>query len=87
MLPIMLFEAAWKLLWLGFVALPSWLDGTLDGAVRQQTGDVLWVVLVLAVLPWRHVFTQYVIAAGDPWRRHPSEDRGRVGPATQRPAR
>ncbi|MCU1675804.1 MAG: hypothetical protein JWM93_562 [Frankiales bacterium] len=68
MLPILLFEAAWKLLWLGLVALPSLLDGKLDGAIRQQAGEVLWVVIVVAVIPWRHVFTQYVTAAGDPWR-------------------
>jgi hypothetical protein len=68
MLPILLFEAAWKLLWLGFVALPPLLDGKLDGAIRHQVGEVLWVVIVLAVIPWRHVFTRYVMAAGDPWR-------------------
>jgi hypothetical protein len=27
-----------------------------------------WVVIVLAVLPWRYVVTQYVTKKGDPWR-------------------
>ncbi|MET0526251.1 MAG: hypothetical protein ABWZ91_15705 [Nocardioides sp.] len=68
MLPILLFEVTWKLLWLGVVVLPLWRDGTLDGATRTQAGAVLWVVIIIAVIPWRHVFTQYVLAPADPWR-------------------
>lgn len=69
MLPILLFEVIWKLLWLGIVALPLWRDDQLEGATRNQTFDLLWVVLIIAVIPWRHVLAQYVMAPGDPWRR------------------
>jgi hypothetical protein len=69
MLPILLFEIAWKLLWLGVVALPLWRDGRLDGAIREQTVKVLWVVIIIAVIPWRHVFTRYLLVPGQPWRR------------------
>ena len=69
MLPILVFEVAWKLTWLAAVALPLWLDGDLAGATREQAGTVLWVVIVLAVIPWRHVLATYVLATGDPWRR------------------
>jgi hypothetical protein len=69
MLPILLFEVAWKLLWLGVVALPLWLDGNLEGDTRTQAGAVLWVVIVIAVVPWRYAFRQYVMAPGDPWVR------------------
>jgi hypothetical protein len=71
MLPILLFEVAWKLTWLGVVVLPLWLDNKLEGATLEQAGTVLWVVIIIAVLPWRHVLTQYVMAAGEPWRRSP----------------
>lgn len=73
MLPILLFEVAWKLLWLGVVALPLWLDGKLAGAALEQTAAILWVVIVIAVVPWRHVATQYVTARGDAWRRSQNE--------------
>jgi hypothetical protein len=68
MLPILLFEVGWKLTWLGVVALPLWLDGALGGATREQAAAVLWVTIVIAVIPWRHVVSQFVLARGDRWR-------------------
>jgi hypothetical protein len=68
MLPILLFEVAWKLLWLGIVAVPAWLDNQLDSATREQAAKVLWVAIIIAVIPWRHVFNHYVLAPGQPWR-------------------
>ena len=72
MLPILLFEIAWKLTWLGVVALPMWSVDKLEGASRSQAGAVLWVALIIAVVPWGHVVTQYVVAPGEPWRRRRS---------------
>ena len=68
MLPILLFEVGWKLTWLGVVALPLWSDGRLTGATLDQTAAVLWVIIVIAVIPWRHVISQYVLARGERWR-------------------
>jgi hypothetical protein len=68
MLPILLFEVAWKALWLGVVAIPLWLDGDLTGATREQVVKVLWVIIVIAVIPWRHAVRQFVLARGDGWR-------------------
>jgi hypothetical protein len=68
MLPILLFEVGWKLTWLVVVALPLWADGNLTGATREQAIAVLWVVIVIAVIPWRHVVSQFVMARGDRWR-------------------
>ena len=69
MIPILLFEVAWKLAWLSVVALPLWLDGSLAGATAEQASAVLWVVFPIAAVPWRHVFSQYTQTAADPWRR------------------
>ena len=68
MLPILLFEVGWKLTWLGTVALPLWIDGNLTGATLEQAKTVLWVAIVIAVIPWRHVVRQYVLARGERWR-------------------
>jgi hypothetical protein len=67
MLPILLFEVAWKVLWLGFVALPLWLDDNLTGAFWENTIKVSWVIIVVAVIPWRHAFRQFFLARGERW--------------------
>jgi hypothetical protein len=68
MLPILLFEVAWKLLWLGVVALPLWRDGNLTGATLVQTQAILFVIPIIAVVPWRFAFRQFVLTRGDRWR-------------------
>jgi hypothetical protein len=69
MLPILLFEVSWKLIWLSVIALPLWLDDKLIGDTRAQAGAILWVVVIIAVIPWRHVLANYVTAPGDAVRR------------------
>ena len=68
MLPILLFEVGWKALWLGFVALPLWLDNNLTGTFWENTIKVSWVIIVVAVIPWRHAFRQFVLTRGERWR-------------------
>ena len=69
MLPILLFEVGWKLLWLGVVALPLWVHGDPHGAAREQVVKVLWVAIVIVVIPWRYVVTEFLTASGDAWRK------------------
>jgi len=69
LLPVLLFEVAWKLLWLGVVALPLWRDGRLEGAALEQAVTVAWVVVIVAVVPWRQVLARYLRAPAEPWRR------------------
>jgi hypothetical protein len=71
MLPVLLFESAWKVIWLTAVALPLWTADRMDPATSTVASACLWVVIVLAVIPWRYVVAQYVTRRGDPWRdRH-----------------
>ena len=78
MLPILLFEVTWKLLWLGVVALPLWTSDKLGGATRTQTGAILWVVIIIAVIPWRYVVTRYLMAPAEPWRSSRRTRHGRL---------
>jgi len=68
MLPILLFEVAWKLTWLAVVALPLWLGDGIEGATREQASSILWVAIIIAVIPWRHVLA-HMVRRGDSWRR------------------
>ena len=67
MLPVLLFESIWKLLWLSLVALPRAADGSLDSAGSSTLVSCSLVVVILAVIPWRHVWRSYVLAPGDRW--------------------
>jgi hypothetical protein len=69
MLPLLIFELAWKLLWV----LAIWLPLTLVHRVDADTADVffsifLGVVLVPLVLPWGYVWKNYVTAPADRWK-------------------
>jgi hypothetical protein len=68
LLPVLLFESAWKLLWLVLVALPKATTGELDPATTQTVINCSVVVVILAVTPWPYVWRNYVIATGDRWR-------------------
>lgn len=69
MLPLLFFEFAWKTIWVAAFGLPLWLTHQLDSATAETLkACLLGVVLVPAVLPWRHVIRQYVRARGDRWR-------------------
>jgi hypothetical protein len=68
LLPLLLFESAWKLLWLALVALPKAAEGSLDAATTDVLFNCSFVVVILAVTPWRYVWRNYVRATGDRWR-------------------
>jgi hypothetical protein len=68
MLPILLFESLWKLIWLSVVALPAALAGEVNPAMSQIIFNCSFDVVILAVVPWGYVWRRYVVANGDRWR-------------------
>lgn len=68
MLPLLILESAWKLIWLGAVALPHLLAGDLDASMSSVLSSVSLVVVILAVTPWDLAWKQFVRTPGDPWR-------------------
>jgi hypothetical protein len=68
MLPILLFELAWKFIWVAVVVLPLWIANHIDAATLDVFYSCLVVLIVLAVIPWRYVVAHYVMKQGDRWR-------------------
>ena len=61
MLPILLLEIFYKILWLILVAYPLWSQGTLAGSRAEGiTSGFLWVILPIVAVPWRYVFVNYI---------------------------
>jgi hypothetical protein len=67
LLPILLFESLWKLIWLAVVAAPALAAGDVDRALGEMMFNCSLVVVILAVVPWRYVWRRYVVAEGDRW--------------------
>jgi hypothetical protein len=67
MLPLLLFEVAWKAIWLSAVALPLWLAHRMDAATSETAIECLMAAIFLAIIPWGYVYRTYVTADGDRW--------------------
>ncbi len=68
MLPLLVLEVMWKVLWLGAVALPAARAGEMDAAMSDVVATCSLVVVIIVAVPWRHVWTQLVTTPGDRWR-------------------
>jgi hypothetical protein len=68
MLPTLLFELAWKLIWTIVVVVPLWRSDQLDPDTLYVFYTCLVVVIPAAVIPWRYVVRHYVTKPGDRWR-------------------
>ena len=69
MIPVLLWELAWKAAWLTLVALPKWRAGQVDPSTQSNVYACALVVLVPIVLPWGYVVRHYLQQPGAPWTR------------------
>jgi hypothetical protein len=69
MLPVLLFEILWKSIWLIAVALPLWSANQIDARTWATVTDCLVAAILIPLIPWRYVLSQYVIKPGDRWTR------------------
>jgi hypothetical protein len=61
MLPIVLLEIFYKVLWLKIVAYPLWVKGTLVGSPAESiTSAFLWIPLPVVAVPWVYAFQTYI---------------------------
>jgi hypothetical protein len=67
MLPLLIFESTWKLIWLAAVAVPHLISGDMSQQMSSVLFSVSVVAVILAVTPWDFAWKRYVKAPGDPW--------------------
>jgi hypothetical protein len=68
LLPLLILETLWKLVWLAAVAVPNLASGDMSTQMSTVLSSVSLVVVILVVTPWDYVWTRYVRAPGDAWR-------------------
>lgn len=61
MLPLVLLEIFYKVLWLILVAYPLWSTNQLAGSpAEEMTYAFLWVALAIIAMPWKYALKNYV---------------------------
>jgi hypothetical protein len=72
MLPILLFELAWKTIWLVDYGLPQWRAGVDTPVFRDDFKAIALAPLVfILVIPWGYVFRHYLKKPGARGRQAP----------------
>ncbi len=87
MLPLLLFELAWKTIWLIVVARPAWSSGHMDAGTWETTKECLMAVIFVVIIPWPYVVTTYLTARGDRWWIAGGQSAPPLPPAASSPVR
>lgn len=68
-LPLMIYEIAWKIVWLVVVAMPPWLAGQEIPAIVNAKSSIIGICILLVLIPWKYVWWRYFTLPIEPWRR------------------
>ena len=67
LLPILLFEVTFKLVWSLSVALPLWLTGQFTPAAGDMLFACAFAIPFVYIIPWNYVWTN-MVRTTEPWR-------------------
>lgn len=71
MLPLLMFELAWKAIWLFDYGLRQWHAGHVPPTFTDDFQAIAaGVILMPIVIPWGYVYRHYIKASGDRWTRN-----------------
>ena len=68
MMPLMIYEVAWKTIWLVLIAFRAWLAGKWTPDIEGLFHDCIGIVLAYIFMPWRYVWARYVMQPMEPLR-------------------
>jgi hypothetical protein len=69
MLPLLLFEFAWKAIWMIAYGLPQWFAGEFPPTFAEDLFNIaIGVILMPMVIPWGYVWRRYVKRSGARWQ-------------------
>lgn len=69
MVPLLLFELAWKTIWMLSFGLPQWLSGQIPATFADDFRAIaMGVVLMPLIIPWGYVFRHFPKLASARWR-------------------
>jgi hypothetical protein len=69
MLPLLMFEFAWKTLWLLAFGLPQWSAGQMPPTFTEDFQSIVFgVILMPIVIPWGYVYRHFIRQPAARWR-------------------
>ena len=68
MLPLLMFELAWKATWMIFYGLPQWLSGQRPPTFADDMFNIAFGAILLFVIPWGYVWRRFGARPGARWR-------------------
>jgi hypothetical protein len=68
MLPLLMFELLWKLIWMVAYGLPQWSAGQTPPTFAEDFFNIAFGAILLLVIPWGYVYRQFVKRPGARWR-------------------
>ena len=69
MLPLLMFEFAWKSIWMLAYGLPQWYAGQLPATFAEDSFNIgVGVILMPLVIPWGYVYRHFLKKSGARWR-------------------
>lgn len=74
MLPLMLYEIAWKTTWLLLIALRAWLNGKWNADIEALFNDCIGIIIAYFIVPWRYVWARYFAQPMEPLYRAGVQD-------------
>jgi hypothetical protein len=67
MLPLLMFELAWKTIWMVAYGLPQWFSGQRPPTFAEDFFNIGWGAILLLVIPWGYVWRRFVKRPGERW--------------------
>ncbi|HEX4861013.1 MAG TPA: hypothetical protein VFV07_07230, partial [Rhizomicrobium sp.] len=67
-LPLLVYELLWKTIWLLGIALPLWAANQVDADTSKSFFEIAPVIILIPLLPWGYIFSNYLKKPGDRWR-------------------
>ncbi|MBQ4836469.1 MULTISPECIES: hypothetical protein [Pseudoalteromonas] len=71
-LPVMIYEMAWKIVWLAVVALPPFLAGQEIPGIVNVKASIIGICVLIILVPWKYVWWRYFTQPIEPWRQKKS---------------
>lgn len=68
MLPLLMFEFAWKLIWMLAYGLPQYLSGQRPPTFAEDMFNIATGAVLLVVIPWGYAWRQFASRPGARWR-------------------